>query len=324
LNRSSVRRLRWPALVLSLAVAPACELTEVTTARGEDILIVEAVLRAGAAQQIVLLHRTVQVLEGELGAEPAVAGEPGASVSVRAVGSEPVVLSQAPVEFCTEGLEAPDYIVNNFRFGVTCFISPRLPGWINSGSTYELDVVTRGGLRVRGRTTVPGAFTLQSPPVGSWVCSLPPNTNLPIAWSVASGAWSYIATMQIVGLDTALEGTGVEAPERIQLTGVAVSERDTTLRVPADFGLFELTGGNQEVLKLLQNGFPSGVTAFVSIAAADRNYVNGVRGGAFNPSGNVRISSVVGDGLGVFGSIVPRTLQIHVGTGPPSMRPCLG
>jgi hypothetical protein len=41
--------------------------------------------------------------------------------------------------------------------------------------------------------------------------------------------------------------------------------------------------------------------------------VNAVRGGGFNPSGNVRISSVVGDGVGVFGSIFPRDLQIQVG-----------
>ena len=45
--------------------------------------------------------------------------------------------------------------------------------------------------------------------------------------------------------------------------------------------------------------------------------------GGFNPSGNVRISSVVGDGVGVFGSLVPRRLFMRVGTGPDDLPSCL-
>jgi hypothetical protein len=54
------------------------------------------------------------------------------------------------------------------------------------------------------------------------------------------------------------------------------------------------------------------VVAEMVVAAIDRNYLNGVRGGSFNPSGTVRVSSVSGDGVGVFGSIVPVYLRIRV------------
>ena len=51
-------------------------------------------------------------------------------------------------------------------------------------------------------------------------------------------------------------------------------------------------------------GLPTDVAAEFVVAAADRNYVNWVRGGHFNPSGIVQIPSLVGVGTGVFGSIV--------------------
>jgi hypothetical protein len=62
----------------------------------------------------------------------------------------------------------------------------------------------------------------------------------------------------------------------------------------------------------------------LTVAAVDRNYVNGVRGGSFNPSGRVRVSSVTGDGEGVFGSLVPLTLEVEVLRGPSRLPACLG
>jgi hypothetical protein len=38
------------------------------------------------------------------------------------------------------------------------------------------------------------------------------------------------------------------------------------------------------------------------VAAVDRNWVNSARGGSFNPSGQVHVSTVTGDGVGVFGA----------------------
>jgi hypothetical protein len=55
------------------------------------------------------------------------------------------------------------------------------------------------------------------------------------------------------------------------------------------------------------------VIADVTIAAADRNYVNWERGGNFNPSGLIRVASIRGDGTGTFGSMVTHRVVIHVG-----------
>ncbi len=103
---------------------------------------------------------------------------------------------------------------------------------------------------------------------------------------------------------------------------MAISERDTTLVIPGELGLFERFDGNQDLLVALQDGFPPGVGVEMVVGAADRNLINGVRGGGFNPSGNVRISSVVGDGIGVFGSLVPRRVFIAVGLGAGGLPAC--
>ena len=56
----------------------------------------------------------------------------------------------------------------------------------------------------------------------------------------------------------------------------------------------------------------AGVTAEVSITAVDGNYVNWARGGNFNPSGQVRVPSLSGDGTGVFGTTVGRSFDVLV------------
>jgi hypothetical protein len=116
----------------------------------------------------------------------------------------------------------------------------------------------------------------------------------------------------------------VEAPEPLELLGLAISAADTEIVLPAEFGLFDRFTVDQALLAVLQQGLPAGTRAEVTIAAADRNYVNGVRGGSFNPSGRVRISSVTGDAVGVFGSLVP--LAASVRSGPPgqNLPPCGG
>ena len=58
------------------------------------------------------------------------------------------------------------------------------------------------------------------------------------------------------------------------------------------------------------------------IAAADRNYVNWVRRGAFNPSGIVRVPSLHGDGTGVFGSVVRKRFTVDAGLDLPKPGPC--
>jgi hypothetical protein len=300
---------------LVVALLPACELAEVGTEPGRDLVVVEAILRAGVDHQIVILHRSI--------VDGGVRGEPGADVKIIGPLGEEYTFVETSLGVCADGITLED--TDSIDVRASCYINPVRAGLsVVRGTTYELRVVTSDGRKIRGRTTIPGRFQLRSVPATRTGidCSLPPDTNLPLVWSVSDGAWSYVAAMRITGLREALAPRGIKAPDRLELTGVAISETDTTLVVPAEIGLFELGDVNQEILKVLQNGFPAGVSVDLTIAAVDRNYVNAVRGGGFNPSGNVRISSVVGDGVGVFASIFPRDLQIQVGNDLP-YPPCL-
>lgn len=300
-TRTPVRTL----LALVLVFLPACELAEVATEPGRDLVVVEAILRAGLDHQIIMLHRSI--------VDGGVRGEPGADIRIVGPTGVEYTFIETALGICADGI-TPER-TDSIDVRATCYTNPIRGGLsVVRGATYELRIVTADGRQIRGRTTIPGRFQLRSVPQRAGIdCSLPPDTNLPLAWSVSSGAWSYVAGMEITGLKDALAARGIDAPERLELTGVAVSESDTTLSVPSELGVFELGDINQEILKILQKGFPAGVFVDLTVAAADRNYVNAVRGGGFNPSGNVRISSVVGDGVGVFGSIFPRDLQIQVG-----------
>lgn len=294
------------ALVLAL---PACTIADVTVAPGDDRLVVEGVLRTDARTQFILLHRAVQsgVAEGEPGAEVVVTRGDGVRVtfqesSLACYAIDPAYLnSDTPVEI--RG---------------TCYASPNAAGrWVNPGATYDLSVRTTRGEEARGRTTVPGNFTITGVPVSRFndqaavPCTLAPATPLPLTWTQSDGAWGYIAPLRIAGLRSVLPDS-FNAADPLELIGVSVSSADTSLVLPGEFGVFDRFSFNQNLLRLLQTGLPMGTTARVVVAAADRNYINGVRGGAFNPSGPVRVSSVVGDGVGVFGSLVPLHASLFV------------
>lgn len=305
---TDVRRRFVGGVNLALIAATAgCTLGEVTAAEGDDVLVVEAYLQAGQVRQSALLHRS---LRGRV-----VRGETGAIVTVTTPDGRTVELVESVAETC--GVSAPPEMADSLDVEVTCYSTSTPNGLlVEQGKEYELEVVSARGERLRGRTTVPGRFELRLPGFpGSAsfpACSLPPRTNFPLFWSRSPGAWSYLAMIEVSGLGSAMAGTGIDAPDRLELTGLAISENDTTLVLPADFGLFELTNVETDLLIFLQGGFPAGVTVRLRLSALDRNYVNAIRGGSFNPSGAVRISSVVGDGLGVFGSYVPRDLFVVV------------
>lgn len=303
-----------PPLLLTLLVG--CSLGEVTAAEGGDVLVVEAYLQAAQEAQTVLLHRSLQ--DGQTHAES------GAVITISGPDGVAVRLLEAPFEACAIGrmqeTEEP------FPLVASCYAtaSPRELA-VRPGSTYELEVVSAAGERIRGRTTVPGGFRGRRPNIPTSAvfpaCALAPRTNLELAWTQSEGAWSYLATLEISGLAAALEGTGIVAPDRVDLTGLSISQSDTTLVMPAEFGLFELANLDPDFLVYLQGGFPEGVTARLRLSALDRNYVNAIRGGSFNPSGAVRISTVVGDGVGVFGSYVPLDLFVVVETDS-ALLPC--
>jgi hypothetical protein len=119
-----------------------------------------------------------------------------------------------------------------------------------------------------------------------------------------------VADLSITGLG-GLAGQGLHIPDPMLIRGVSVSQADTTLVLPAEFGVFERLQYDSDLLVAIRNGFPEGARIDLVLAAADRNWVNSVRGTGFNPSGLIRISTVVGDGVGVFGSLnVQRALVV--------------
>lgn len=284
-----------------------CTIADVTVPPSDDRLIVEAVLRTDFAQQSVVLHRTVQ--------DQASRKEPGAEVVVTGPNGLRVVFAETE-ESC--------YLVNagydeaEVKVDASCYVSaPALGRWVVPGQTYDLTVSTTRGEVARGRTTVPGTFSVRGIRTTTRAdlrepsCGLAPQTLLPLSWTPSPGAWGYLAPLTIFGLSNTLPPE-YGAPDPMELLGLAVSATDTTIVLPAEFGVFDRFDYNQDLLRVLQPGLPEGTVARIVIAAADRNYINGVRGGNFNPSGQVRISSVLGDGVGVFGSLTALRFAIDV------------
>jgi len=303
-----MRFLRHTLLLALTLTTGACELSEVTTVPGEDVLVVEAVLRTDIDPQRVLLHRT---LDGR-----SVGAVEGATVTITNEEGEARQFLQGGDCY---RIDRRYFETDSIAFAGTCYASAPLDrNWVQPGRTYQLRVETPQGEVVRGATTVPRQFALRRMPYDTRLqtvgrtCSIPPGTRLPLEWTQAVGAWSYVAQLRVSGLRRALEPAGIAAPDPLELRGLAISQTDTDIVLPSEFGVFERFELDQDLLTAIQGGFPDNVQMELVVAAADRNWVNGVRGGSFNPSGQVRVSSVVGDGIGVFGSLVPLRTTILV------------
>src|SRR5688500_724557 len=89
-------RTAW--LVLGALALSSCELAEVAAPAGADVLVVEAVLRAGRGRQYVMLHRSI---EGSV-----VRGEPKASVAVTTDSGMRVRFEETDIRNCLTG--SPD------------------------------------------------------------------------------------------------------------------------------------------------------------------------------------------------------------------------
>jgi len=297
---------RAVAPVVMTAVLAACDLTEVTTEPGDDVVVVEAVLRTDFPRQQVLLHRTLQ-------------GRLAGSVT----GATVVITDPAGREHrLTEGFFCfridPTYArTDPLDFQGTCYSEPDTSNWVRPGATYELRVETPRGEVIRGRTRVPGEFLVRSVPVATRVervraCTIAPDSTMTLRWTHSDGAASYVADLQVHGLSGAFLNRGINVAEPLELRGLSVSAADTTVVLPTEFGVFERLDYETELLTAIAHGFPEGVTMELQISAADLNWVNSVRGGNFNPSGLIRISTVVGDGVGVFGSLNAKRAAIIV------------
>ena len=281
--------------VLCACLAAGCEVAEVTTAPGEDVVVVEAVLRTDRAAQQVLLHRTV---DGTLAG-----GVNGARITITGAAGDVHTLVPGSGCYFIDPLYARS---DTLDFSGSCYVTAGGDvGWVRASQTYDLRVETAEGEVIRGRTTVPGPYqvpSLRQDASLGFLCSMAPDSTFELLWTQSEGAWSYVADLSITGLG-GLAGRGLHIPDPMLVRGISVSQADTTLVLPTEFGVFERLQYDSELLLAIRNGFPEGARMDLVLAAADRNWVNSVRGTGFNPSGLMRISTVVGDGVGVFGSL---------------------
>ena len=287
------------ALAAGLAAGSGCELTEEVLAPAEDLVVAEALVQLredlDGQRILVFLHRTVS---GDRRIDV-----PGARVEVVGPRGLRFTLPETSENECVAA--TPD----RMPAGTCYYVDSDAGLGLRPGDRLELTVETASGEVLESATTIPGRHeitTAREP----WCWALP-DTQVELAWTPSEGAWAYFAEALINDLDDALvdEGIVVET-DPFYLTGISVSAADTTITFPAEFGVFDRADIDTDIAVRLQTGVPEGVESDVAITAVDRNYTNWVRGGNFNPSGQVRIPSVRGEGTGYFGSTVVRAIQI--------------
>ena len=309
-------RLRAPfvptALGLGLAsVLGGCQLDEVSVALPKDLPVAEAFVLVGDGedQATAFLHWT-------LGTRP--------SRELMAASLTLIVADTLEVGMFAEGEEECLLPRSLEKVDGICFSGGgHLPEFPEPGTRLELEILLPGGGELRGGTVIPQDIQILRPRTAT--CALPPGRNLELAWSRSPGAWAYYAEATIWNLKHALAPMGiVTEADSVALMGLAISESDTTIVFPRQFGIFSRGVLQQEVALALQEGLPANALAEVTVAALDRNWVNWVRGGSFNPSGTVRIPSLRGDGFGVFGSGVRRKVTIVGGWPRPTAPNCFG
>jgi hypothetical protein len=234
----------------------------------------------------------------------------GATIVVRKSDGASIELAETALETCVSSTPVDQ--------GGTCYwASPGAAQGLSPGDRLDVTITLPGGGILTGSSTVPGAFTLLTPPEEG-ACRVPPETPFEIRWSRSEGAWSYVDETLVFGLRAALASQGITVEDDpLYLLGLSVSAADTTIVFPSEFGVFGRFELDQALAVALQRGLPAGTSANVTITATDRNYSNWVRGGNFNPSGQVRIPSLDGAGTGVFGSTVTRTFTVVVPAADP-------
>lgn len=315
-----VPRMRLPTL-LALALGgglSGCELQEITLAEPPvDVVVVEALVQLGIPggfaattsidQVVVLLHRTVQGADGlnepVPGALVQVTAPDGAQFRLRELLDPSGCVSSTPL----------DGTGTCYRVGGDVWIGGST---IEPGDTLDLEVITLEGEVMRASSIVPGDFSFMGPH-NEEACVIPSDVPFSMTWSESPGAWAYISETQIYGLRAALEPRGIDVEvDPLFLLGLSVSAADTTINFPSEFGVFDRFDLDRDVAVVLQQGLPPATWAEVTVTAVDRNYVNWVRGGNFNPSGTVRIPSVTGDGTGYFGTSLTRWVEFLVNPAP--------
>jgi hypothetical protein len=295
------------------AVLAACDLDEITIVEVEDVIVAEIYVNLAkdpAANNIIaFLHHTVGV--------PGADDEELRTARIVVSRSDGLTLdlTESPPQACLESLPTVESGV--------CFLanSGRATN-LRPGDQLEAVVTLADGGTLLGSTRVPSSFEIDGV---SPTCRLDPDTLLPVLWSSSEGAWAYVNEASIQGLPETLIGEGIEVEnDPLNLLGLSISNQDTTIVFPSEFGVFDRFDLAQDLAVRLQRGLPSSAAAVVSITAVDGNFVNWVRGANFNPSGSVRVPSLRGDGTGVFGSTVNRQFVVISGLDLGATPDCAG
>jgi hypothetical protein len=306
----AVLRLFGLSALGAIPVLGACELEEVSLTAPETILVAEVYLKVGEGPDE--LSAFLQWTLGETN-NPQLGD---ASIRLEGQRGVEVDLQRGVRDDCLDPETLDDVE------GV-CFVARSLvDGSIHPGDHLEVRITLPDGRSLAGGVTLPGDFEFLRPAPGG-TCALPPGELLGLMWSLSEGAWAYSAETLIWGLRDALRPLGVEVEEdSLNLQGISITESDTTLVFPKEFGIFDRFDLDRDLALVLQEGLPLGAEAEVVVAALERNYVNWVRGGNFNPSGAVRVPSLRGDGTGVLGAVVRRIIRV-VGAAPsPALPSC--
>lgn len=291
---ATMRRWGPAGLVLLLSVA-ACDLTSVETIQAADVVVAEVYLQPGPELEA-FIYRTLPGHDGSLRVD-------GATVEIVGPSVPRVVLPQS-----FSDSECASYMSLPHGSAGTCYRTVLSSYAVEPGETYRLSITTADGRVLEGTTTVPGDFEIRRP-AGSF-CTLA-ESGMELLWTRAGGARSYQVAASFSDLAAGLRALGVQdPPNELELVGLAIGAADTTIVFPKEFGVFDRFTLDRDVALALQQGLPAGARADIVVAAGDRNYVNWVRGGNFNPSGQVRVPSIEGDGTGVFGSLVTRRVTI--------------
>jgi hypothetical protein len=300
-----VKGLTMKLIVLALSVgAPACELQESTIVEVEDVVVAEVYVEIGQGllgrnRVYGFLHRTI----GGLGA--GFHEVEGARLSLTRDDGSVFEFAETALETCVTSLPVEGT-------GTCYWLAPSVAALLVPGEALELTIALADGGVLRSLAVIPGDFAVQGVAEGGR-CLLPPATPLEVSWSQAANAWAYINETEITGMLAAFALLGIPVDsDTLALVGLSISSSDTTIVFPGEFGIFNRFELDQAIATTLQQGLPAGTRAAVTISAADRNYVNWVRGGNFNPSGQVRVPSVRGDGTGVFAATVTRTFEVVV------------
>ena len=322
------RRSRGSGLCAALSAVTAaslllggCELTEVTLAESEDVVVAETRLilnydgedAAPWLNVYAYLHRTLSAARANEveGATVRLSGASGAVVHLAPAASGDDCLSSDP--------ENPNEDVGS------CYRAVASPSPFAPREIVDLEVILADGSTLTASSRIPGAFEFVGLTQEDGHCRLEPDTNYRFSWTEAAGTWSYLSDTWIRGLPEALAGEDIEVPDSLYLTGFGIGQEDTDVLFPGEYGLFDIADeANADLLRILDDGLPGGTWGKVAFAATDRNWVNWVRGGNFNPSGIIRIPSVFGDGTGFFGTATQRVLHVRAGPDGDGMPPLCG